>query len=368
MNYPIHPENTEPVYLQLYGFLRRDIIGGVYPSGSRLPSKRTIAAETGLSILTVEHALALLCEEGYAESRQRSGCFVIYKSADFQGQPQLMGEKQVGTSAHSQNYRQEDSFPYAVLARTMRRVLSDYGERILIKSPNHGCGELRSAVSGYLARSRGLTVSPKQIIIGSGAEYLYGLIAQLFGTEQVFALESPSYDKIHKVYRRLGITCQLLPMDEKGICSHSLEETTARILHVTPFNSFPSGATADTAKKLEYIRWVRTHKGCIVEDNYASELTVSKKAEDTLFSMSHGKQVIYINTFSHTIAPSIRVGYMILPEELLERFEEQVGFYSCTVPVFEQYVLAELLTSGDFERHINRVRRKKRLERVKSDR
>lgn len=360
MNYQIHAGAAEPAYLQLYSQLRRDIIGGVYPFGDRLPSKRTIAAETGVSIITVEHALALLCDEGYAESRQRSGCFVIYHEEDFQGNPGDAEEEPL--PALPLPTLGAGAFPYAVLARTMRRVLSDYGERILVKSPNHGCPELRSAICGYLARSRGLSVTPKQIIIGSGAEYLYGLVAQLFGTERVFGLERPSYDKIERVYRSFGITCDLLPLDGVGIRTASLQNTPATVLHVTPFNSFPSGVTADVSKKREYLRWAEQRGGFLVEDNYASELTVSKKAEDTLFSMSQGKNVIYINTFSQTVAPSIRIGYLILPEELLERFDRRLGFYSCTVPVFEQYVLAELLTGGDFERHINRVRRRKRRE------
>ena len=115
------------------------------------------------------------------------------------------------------------------------------------------------------------------------------------------------------------------------------------------------------------ISQVKTSKECyIIEDNYDSELTVSTKNEDTIFSLSEKGNVIYLNTFSRTIAPSVRVGYMVLPETLLESFEKKIGFYSCTVPVFEQYVLAELIESGDFERHINRVRRMRRKNNKKN--
>ena len=142
--------------------------------------------------------------------------------------------------------------------------------------------------------------------------------------------------------------------------SDFLERTKATVLHITPFNSFPSGITASASKRYEYIRWAEKREGYIIEDNYDSELTVSRKNEDTVFSLSERGTVIYLNTFSKTIAPSIRVGYMILPENLLRVFEQRLGFYSCTVPVFEQYVLAQLLQNGDFERHINRVRQAKR--------
>jgi len=357
MNYRIDPSLREPLYIQLYNGLRRDIVSGVYPYGSRLPSKRMLAEETGVSVITAEHAAALLCEEGYAESRQRSGCFVVYRRGDFQGEPAAAPERAVPAARpHGAG-----EFPYSVLARTMRRVLLDYGERILVKSPNHGCPELRAEICAYLARSRAITVKPSQVIIGSGAEYLYGLIAQLM-ERRIVALESPSYDKIQKVYESFGISCELLPLRADGIASADLNGTGADVLHVTPFHSYPSGVTVSVSRKIEYLRWAERRGGVIIEDNYDSELTVSRKAEDSLFAMSGGRYVIYVNTFSRTVAPSMRIGYMILPEDMTGAFNRRLGFYSCTVPVFEQYVLAELLRSGDFEKHVNRVRRRRRKQ------
>jgi GntR family transcriptional regulator/MocR family aminotransferase len=236
----------------------------------------------------------------------------------------------------------------------------DYGDKILVKSPNHGCTELRNELCLYLARTRGIDVNPSQVIVGSGAEYLYGMIVQLLGTDTEYALENPSYKKIYQVYNALGARCDMLTMTEEGVSTRELERTKARILHVTPFNSYPSGVTASISKKLEYLRWAKQRDGVLIEDNYDSELTVSRKAEEPLFSMDADAKVIYVNTFSRTIAPSMRVGYMILPESMVDLFNEKLGFYSCPVPIFDQYVLAQLLKSGDFERHINRVRRKKR--------
>ena len=162
------------------------------------------------------------------------------------------------------------------------------------------------------------------------------------------------------MYEALGVTCDMLTMTEEGLASDDLARTKARILHVTPFNSYPSGVTASISKKLEYIRWAKQRDGVLIEDNYDSELTVSRKAEEPLFSMAQDAAVIYLNSFSRTIAPSMRIGYMILPESMVSEFNDKLGFYSCTVPIFDQYVIAELIKSGDFERHINRVRRKKR--------
>lgn len=359
MNFVLNQVSGKPAYVQLYKKLVEDIVSDVYPYGSKLPSKRTIAADTGLSVITVEHAISLLCEEGYAESRQRSGSYVIYRKEDFPGNQEIrqFRQKADDTGSHQTG---GSLIPYSVVAKTMRRVLQDYGERILVKSPNHGCRELRTEISAYLARSRGILVGPSQIIIGSGAEYLYGLLIQLLGTEQIYAVEDPCYDKIKKVYEMMGAKLEMLKLSGDGILTEELAASKARYLHVTPFHSYPSGISASISKKHEYLRWAKKRQGILIEDNYDSELTVSSKPEEPLFSMADDTDVIYINTFSKTVAPSIRIGYMILPEKLEKEFNDKLGFYSCTVPAFDQYVLAELIRNGDFERHINRVRRKRR--------
>jgi len=378
----IDPHSNKSAYLQLYEHLRQDITEGIFAYGTKLPSKRLLAEETGVSVITVEHAYAILADEGYIEARPRSGYFAIYRAGDFLSHGEHLPVTNAmtttavcvpvasisnaatpsdDTSQTPSSATQTDTpFPFSVLARTMRKVLTDYGQEILSPSPNHGCPQLRGAIASYLARSHGIAVRPEQIIIGSGAEYLYTLIAQLLGQEHTFALESPSYAKIQRVYEASGVHCDLLTLGSDGIRSSELKRTQATVLHVTPFNSFPSGITASASKRREYLLWAQRREGYIIEDNYDSELTVSRKKEDPLFSLPDADRVIYLNTFSRTIAPSIRVGYMLLPPTLMDPFEEKLGFYSCTVPLFEQYVLAELLDSGDFERHINRVRRARR--------
>ena len=357
MKYHIRHSEGKAAYLQLYEQLRADITGGVLPLGTKLPSKRLLAEETGVSVITVEHTYAILCDEGYIEARQRSGYYVIYREKDFlsAAEPAVRAG---GRGTGLQNV--ECDFPFSVLAKTMRRVLADYGESVLVKSPNHGCTELREAIAAYLARSSGIRVVPGQIVIGSGAEYLYSLIVQTVGRSRIFALENPSYEKIRSVYTANGVKCDMLKLGADGILTEELRRSGATVLHVTPFHSFPSGITATASKRREYIRWAQERGGYVVEDDFDSEFTISTKAEDTLFSLEGGKRVVYMNTFSRTIAPAVRIGYMLLPETLQEEFRSRVGFYSCTVPVFEQYVLAEFIRSGDFERHINRVRRRRR--------
>ena len=362
MRYHIDQSGGQSAYMQLYEQLRRDIVSGSYAYGAKLPSKRLLAEEAGVSVVTAKHAYEILCDEGYLESRQRSGYFVVYRERDFLSPAEnlVREESESHRGQFHSVHNTKSEFPFSVLSKTMRRVLLDYGDEILEKSPNRGCNRLRNAICTYLKRSSGIITGPEQIIIGAGAEYLYGLIIQLLGKERIFAMEKPAYEKIYKVYEANGVMCDRLKLGKDGIRTEELKKTRATVLHVTPYNSFPSGITASVSKRHEYLRWAESRVGYIIEDNYDSELTVSTKNEDTIFSMAETDTVIYLNTFSRTVAPSFRVGYMVLPEQLLAIFDQKLGFYSCTVPVFEQYVLAELIESGDFERHINRVRRARR--------
>ena len=357
MKYIVDKEKR-PVYLQLYKQMRDDIIAGIYPYNTKLPSKRSLAEETGVSTVTVEHAYALLCEEGYVEARERSGFFVVFRKTD--GFASATGQP---TSPLRQTAQQAYlDFPLSVFSKTMRKVLTEHGDLLLAKSPNCGCFELREAIMRYLARNRGIKVEVEQIVIGSGSEYLYGLIVELLGRSRVYAIESPSYKKIEQVYKATEIAYDLLPLTDSGIDSKALAATGADILHTTPYRSYPSGVTATASKRHEYIRWAGQGDRYIIEDDFESEFSVFSKPTETLFALSENDNVIYLNTFSKTISPSLRIGYMVLPKHLVGSFDEKLGFYSCTVPTFMQFVLTELINNGDFERHINRVRRNKRRE------
>ena len=318
----------QPAYLTLYTLLREEIIQGAWPCGTRLPSRRQIAQERGLSAVTVEHSYELLCQEGYIEARPRSGYYVIYRKLDSFVQA---GPAAISRPARRVSPAGENAFPFSVLARTMRRVLSDYAEEILTKSPNAGCDTLRAALSRYLARNRGIRVEPGQIFIGSGAEYLYGLVVEMLGSRR-FAIESPSYEKIRQVYHARGVACDLLPLEHDGIRTAALRETAASVLHITPYCSFPSGVTASASKRQEYIRWAAAEGRFIVEDDFESEFSLLRKPEETVFSQSPRQNVIYLNTFSRTVSPAVRVGYMVLPPALIPLHREKVGFYSCPVP------------------------------------
>ena len=343
-----------PAYQQVYRMLKEQIIDGSYRAGSRLPSRRMLAERMNVSEITAQHALELLCEEGYASPRERSGIYVTFSAV---GDPYTGSGVPIRKASPSKAILPPGHFPMSVLAKHMRRVISEEDEHILESAPSGGCEALREALAAYLSRARRIHVSASQIVFGAGSEHLYGLIIATLGRQRIYACENPSYEKIAQVYDANGITVEPLTLTRNGIDSAALSRSTATVLHVTPYRSYPSGITTDASKRHEYIAWANQPDHYLIEDDYSSEFSLSGNPAETLFSLQSRENVIYVNSFSKTIAPSLRAAYMLLPPGLLSLYRQRAGFYSCAVPVFEQLVIASLLNSGDFERHIRRARR-----------
>ena len=343
----------EKKYLFLYRELKNKILSGQYLPNQKLPSKRILADRYGVSVITAEKALFLLMEEGYATSIEKSGYFV--SSLELLPSENLIQNTVVSLLAEEE--KQAPRFEYDLWFKTVRKVLTEQGERLFIPSPNKGTVALRNALSQYLLRYRGMVADPRRIIVGSGSEQLYETVVKLLGRDITYGIEDPSYEKIEAVYRAEGVAVKKLPMGHDGITRQTLHEEDFGVLHVTPFQSYPSGVTASASKRYEYIKWAKDEK-FIVEDDFNSEFFLPGNPIESLFSMDQHQRVIYMNTFSKSISPAIRIGYLILPEALLPRYEEVLGHFSCTVPVLDQYILAEFLQSGNFERHLNRMRRK----------
>ena len=285
-------------YLELYESVKRKIIDGVYAYGTKLPSKRVTAEENGISVITVEHAYELLQEEGYIAAREKSGYFVTYRESDsFETSERKTQRPAASMYRHVKSntgVNHDEEISFNIYAKTARRVLSEYGEEITDRSPGYGCECLRRAIKDYLYRYRGIDADIERIIVGAGAEYLYGLIINALGRGTKYAGEYPSYEKIYKIYEAEGVKQELLNLGEDGIESSFLWQTQAKVLHITPYRSFPTGVTASAAKKAEYLRWSVEKKGIIIEDDFESEFTPSRKAEETLFSLDKNDRVIYL--------------------------------------------------------------------------
>ena len=364
LTYELKKSPGVPLYEALYRCIRADILDGTLAPGEKLPSKRALSENLEVSKITVEAAYSQLLSEGYICSREKVGYFVENverprpasaptESAAPRDLPRL--DLTGGGTEH---------FPFSVWSRLQREVMLDYGEALLLPMPNRGIPELRQAIADHLAAFRGMQVRPENILVGAGTDFLYNLLIQLLGRDLTYAVEEPGYGKIRKIYGAGGVRCVSALMDKQGVRPETLKN--ARVLHISPSHHFPTGLVTPVSRRKELLQWAARQDAYIIEDDYDSEFRFDAHPMPTMQSLDGSGRVIYMNSFSKSLAPSIRISYMVLPEKLMEAFQRKLGFYSCTVPSFEQHTLARFLSRGYFEKHINRMRKfyKNRRNRV----
>ena len=356
--------------------IRNDILSGNIKTDEKLPSKRTFASHMNVSVTTIENAYAQLMVEGYIRAEHGRGFFV--NKLDMVSDPagmQILDDEitikpEIGNSVMETS--DEDSeyivdfksnstslsmFPMATWSRLMRNILSSQDIKLLETVPYNGIKALRTAIASHLHSFRNMNVSPEQIIIGAGTEYLYSRLLTLFGQNSIIAIEDPGYKKFADISRDRGILWDYIPIDSKGMRIDKIKSGNANILHVSPANHFPTGIVMPVSRRMEILEWASEgYDRFIIEDDYDSELRYSGKPIPTMFSIDSNNKVIYMNTFSKSLVPSIRISYMVLPAMLLDRYQETQSFYSCTVSSFEQMTLAHFIGEGYFERHINRLK------------
>ena len=420
LTYDLRSRGTSSLYEFLYQSIREDIARGRIPCGTKLPSKRNLAQHLDIGVATVTAAYDQLITEGFVRTEQRRGYFVEDVSEfrckpvtpqvkDLNGE----GEKSIDSEIDTRNATAEgvaadagrrvdgdretgknpsdavqvdaptaetpqaieqardpeyfvdlkanrtsvSLFPATVWGRYMREALSLPSDNLLRSIPFNGLPELRRAIASYLRRTRGMDVSPDCIIIGAGSEYLYGRLLQMLGPTTTFAMENPGYRKFAAISKAFGNPWRPVPIDESGLLVDELEESGADVVHVSPANHFPTGIVMPIKRRLELFEWAnRARKRYIIEDDYDSEFRYSGRLIMPLFADDASDKVIYLNAFSKTMVPSLRISYMVLPPKLLARYVDTMSFYSCTVSSFEQYALARFIDEGHLERHINRTR------------
>ncbi len=356
LTYELKKSPGVPLYEALYRCIREDILSGTLPAGEKLPSKRALAQHLEVSKITVEAAYNQLLSEGYLRSQEKVGYFVevTERRAGHRVQTPLPEAAPKPKYLLDLTANGTEQFPFSVWSKLQREVMLDYGEKLLLPLPNQGIPELRQAIADHLAAFRGMHVDPGNILIGAGTDFLYNLLIQLLGQEKTYAVEEPGYGKIRRVYAAAGVHCVSATLDGKGVRPDSLEN--ADVLHCSPSHHFPSGLVTPVSRRLELLQWAGAEKW-IIEDDYDSEFRFDAHPKPAMQSLDFGGRVIYMNTFSKSLAPSIRISYMVLPGALMQEFQSRLGFYSCTVPSFEQYTLARFLSRGHFEKHINRMRK-----------
>lgn len=368
LTYDLTRRDGLPLYEFLYRCIRLDILEGRLSAGERLPSKRKLAEHLHLSVITVESAYAQLEAEGYVCAEPRRGFYV----SRVEKAPSATHQETIPTLQEAPKWRLDlktnrvdaSHFPFATWSRLTRQILSQEGEQLLQPIPYQGLPALRQAVADDLRDYRGMTVSPEQIIVGAGAEYLYLLLAQMLGRGTVLAVEDPGYPKIARIYRRSGIHCVPVPLNAEGLKIEELEASGATAAHISPSHHYPTGIITPIRRRQELLHWAEKTDGVIIEDDYDSEFRFSGRPIPTLQSIDCSGRVIYMNTFSQTISPSMRVGFLVLPPSLLERWGEGLSLYTCPVPAMEQFVLARFIAGGQYEKHLSRMRTEYRSRRT----
>ena len=379
LTYSFAGTGSDSLYEHLYKCIRNDILCGNLSMGEKLPSKRNFAKNLGISTITVENAYAQLIAEGYIYSIPKKGYFVsdihtilpVEQMHPFEedngssssiDSPSMIQKADMEESLHfavdfTSNQTDSEYFPFSIWSRLIRELLSDSQQKLMINPPCGGILELREAIARHLKDFHGLHVSPEQIIIGAGTEYLYGILIQLLGFDKKYAIEDPGYHKIAKIYNSHNVDCDYIAMDDSGIRISELEEKNIDVIHISPSHQFPTGITMPIGRRYELLGWAsKAPSRYIIEDDYDSEFRLTGQPIPTLQSIDVLEKVIYINTFTKTLASTVRISYMVLPKHLVKAYYAKLQFYSCTVSNFEQYTLAAFINKGHFEKHINRLR------------
>lgn len=388
--YDLTKRGSQPLYAYLYALIRADIERGVLRGGEKLPAKRTLAQQLGISQITVEGAYNQLLAEGYIYTKERRGTYISdlaalessstasASAANFvqrvaaagtgesqavnrtAGQAEVFSENSFERS-FARNLGESASFtgfPLRSWGKTMRAVLNQLPEaKLAAPAPPAGIPELRIAIARHLRQNRSLLADPQNILIGAGAQVLYGIIAQLLGKNNLYALEDPGYQRLTNLYAAQNISAVHIPLDTEGIEIGKLRESKAQVAHIMPSHQYPSGLVTSASRRYEILAWaLEKPNRYIIEDDYDCEYRLAGLPILPLQSIDTGGRVIYTNTFSKTLGHSLRIAYAILPPPLMKKFQKNLSFYSSTVSTIEQFVLAKYIEDGAYERHLNRSR------------
>ena len=389
----LEPNKPQPIYMQIYQYIKNEILLHHLTPGTKLPSKRSLATQLGISTITVEGAYGQLVSEGYIYARLKSGYFVspvenYHQSMNFFDQQQInnnnpqkkntssdwegsiipqdsqknseMNDSTTVPAPHrvdlSSNSLLAENFPFSIWSRLLRHTISEKQQLLLTQSPTAGVAPLRQAIANHLHHFRGMDISPEQIVIGAGTEYLYELLIKLIGRDKIYCVEDPGYQKLRRIYRDNGACCIALPIDQQGMSVTALNTVSCDVIHISPSHHFPTGIITPISRRYELLGCAAAGPRYIIEDDYDTEFRLVGRPIPSLFSIDMSNKVIYMNTFSKSLASTIRISYMVLPKPLMEEFNNKLNYLSCTVSTFEQYTLAEFINQGYFERHINRMR------------
>lgn len=362
INLEIHGE--QPMYEQIYTHVKNEIQKGSIAFGEKLPSTRALAKHLQISRTTVDMAYDQLLSEGYVEARPYKGFYVTQIEELYQIETKVQEKEQIQKSEKetyvydfSLNAVDLDHFPFSVWRKITKNILKDDRKELFCLGDPMGEWELRTTIARYLYESRGVNCSPKQMIIGAGNDYLLMLLAGIIGNGHTIAMENPTYRQAYRTFACLDCGLCTIGMDQSGMKMEELYESGADIAYVMPSRQFPMGYVMPIKRRLELLRWANERPGrYIIEDDYDSEFRYKGKPVPSLQADDRNQRVIYLGTFSKSIAPAIRISYMVLPEELLRAYQKKCIFFSSTVSRIDQSIVNEFIRQGYYERHLNKMR------------
>ena len=374
LSFHLTPDSGTPLYNQIYEQIRTRILQGELPASAKLPSTRSLAANLGVSRNTIDTAYYQLQSEGYIASAPKSGFYVCdINPADYRNQPEEPAAEAAAlsvstpsvTASHSPNFLYDfnpdhidiSHFPFSVWRRLSRQVLTEE-QSLFLLGDNNGDSSLRDAICSYVRLSRQVSCKPDQIVIGAGVDYLLQMLSLVFRSLQMIhiTLESPGYTQAAHIFHNNGLTISPGTLDKNGLTTDSISPSSS-LVYVTPSHQFPMGAVMPYGRRLELLGWAKSAPDrYIIEDDHDSEFRYRGKPIPAMQGMD-SRRVIYIGTFSKAIAPAIRVGYMILPPDLMKQYRLICGHYSCTVSRVDQAILTRFIRDGYFEKHVNRMRK-----------
>ena len=360
---PLKEDGKEHLYQQIYNYIKNEIRRGSLSAGQKLPSTRRLAEHLQVSRSTVDFAYGQLLSEGYIESRPYKGHFVceitkLYHPAPVSGKEEETPKEASAAYDFSPNGIDITAFPFSTWKRISKDVLMDEERNVFELGAPKGDQRLREAICGYLHGSRGVECTPGQIIVGAGNDYLLMLLQKILGTAQRVAVENPAYMRAARIFASGGYEVTPVDLDENGMRIDLLKKSRARIAYITPSHQFPTGVVMPIGRRMEILSWAKEgEERYIIEDDYDSEFRYKGMPIPSMQASDGEGKVIYLGTFSKSIAPAIRISYMVLPKPLLNIYEEKLWFISSTVSRIDQAILYRFLEDGYFERYLNKMRK-----------
>ncbi|MDD5936284.1 MAG: PLP-dependent aminotransferase family protein [Clostridiales bacterium] len=361
---PLDTQSSVPLYEQIYQYLKNEIKIGKLSVATKLPSTRGLSSNLQISRSTVELAYSQLISEGYIESRPKSGYYVA-KIGDLVTVPERLLEPKSRTISKQSRMKYDfnpftvdmNGFPFATWRRISNQCMNDMNQQLFLLGDSQGDLSLREAIGRYLHSSRGVNVAPEQIIIGAGTDYLLQLLVQILRPIHAIGMENPSYKRAYQIFNGLGVDVEAIDVKKDGIDLVQLANSQCELCYVTPSHQYPLGVVMPINKRLELLSWASEKENrYIIEDDHDSEFRYKGKPIPSLQGIDQKDCVIYIGTFSRAIAPAIRMGYMVLPKTLVNRYREKFSYYASTVSRIDQAIMCEFINGGFFERHVNKMR------------